>query len=202
MVVQKSTAMKTTFSVFLRILPLIAIAALAYWWSNRNWDPANRHSPEEAQRSIKKIGETAADFTLERKTQSKQESFKLSSLQGKAVVLNFWATWCGPCIKELPSLLSVAKRYRERGLVVVAVSVDRDWATIERFLTRQPQLAEIMQEFVVVLDPKLAVANQYGVDRFPETFLLRRDQQVELRLSGEQVWDDPRYTVYYDRILE
>lgn len=193
--------MKNLFSVLLRLLPLLAIGLGAYLWANHEWDTSRVESPEEAKRSLSRIGEMAKDFSLPTLNDPKQQ-LRLESLKGQGILLNFWATWCGPCVKELPSLIAVAKEYRERGLRVVAVSVDRDWATIDRFLARHPELKSMKDELIVVLDANSAVAEQYSVDRYPESFLIHRSFKVELRLSGEQAWEDPRFKVYYDRILQ
>lgn len=192
--------MKRVLYLFLRLLPLLVIGLGAYYFATRTWDSSRRESPEEARRSLSKIGEQAVNFELNRFGNPPQ-AFQLNSLKGQGILLNFWATWCGPCVKELPSLLAVAREYKKKGLQIVAVSADRDWATIDRFLDRYPALAKIREDFVLVLDPELKATGLYGVDRFPESFLINRKFVVDLRLSGEQAWEDPQYRAYYDRIL-
>ncbi|MCA9577192.1 MAG: TlpA family protein disulfide reductase [Myxococcales bacterium] len=92
----------------------------------------------------------------------------LASLRGKVVLVDFWASWCGPCREELPVLERFYQTYRERGLVVVGVNVDQDVANMTRFLQRQPLT------FPVVHDAQHAVAERYGPTTMPSSFLIDR----------------------------
>ncbi len=102
--------------------------------------------------------------------------------KGEVLLLNFWATWCPPCRKEIPSMALLHDKYAARGLKIVAVSVDQ----------RSEDLADFMKEyrmpFQVLHDADAAVSRQYGVFRYPESFLIDRDGKVLKHLIGAVDW--------------
>jgi peroxiredoxin len=98
-------------------------------------------------------------------------SLALGDFKGKVVLLNFWATWCEPCLEEMPALERLARTYRARGLVVVALSVDREGASVVR-----PYLERHRLTFPVGLDPQQAVARLYRVWALPSTLILSRGE--------------------------
>jgi len=109
----------------------------------------------------------------------------LASLQGKTVLVNFWATWCPPCREEMPSLGRLAQQFDPGTFEVVAVSVDEGWAPVEKFLT-QPKTP-----FRVVLDEGAKISRTYGTTKFPESYLLDRDGKLRLKFVGPRNWLDP-----------
>ena len=92
----------------------------------------------------------------------------LASLKGKVVLVDFWASWCAPCKQELPVLARLYKKYQKAGLVVVAVSVDRDEANVRDFLKEMPL------SFPVVHDKDHAVADRYNPPRMPSSYIVDR----------------------------
>jgi cytochrome c biogenesis protein CcmG/thiol:disulfide interchange protein DsbE len=109
----------------------------------------------------------APDFTLERLDQDGE--LMLSSLQGKAVVLNFWASWCIPCKQEAPFLEQVWLENRDRGLVVVGLDAKDFRSDARRFMKR------FGLTFPIVYDGPGDTLGEYGVTGFPETFVLDRE---------------------------
>ena len=193
--------MKPFQSALFRLIPLIIFSLAVAFIANRYLSDHDAASPE-AELALKTFGEPAKEINLPW-IHDRDNTWDLNRLKGQGgIVLNFWATWCAPCIREIPSLIALAKAYRSQGLRVVAISVDKDWATIDRFFTRYPNLAEAKNEFVILLDAESKAATEYGAQQFPESYLINRKFIVDLRLSGEQVWQDPRMTPYYDRILK
>lgn len=120
------------------------------------------------------------DFRLE-SMDGRQVS--LSDLADRTVVVNFWATWCPPCIEEMPSLRRLASSFEGRSDVeLVAISTDDDWGPVRDFFADAPP------NFTVLLDPGGAVARQYGTTKFPETYLIQRGQ-VRGFVQGPRAWD-------------
>jgi thiol-disulfide isomerase/thioredoxin len=105
-------------------------------------------------------------------------------LQGKKVLLHFWATWCGPCIVELPALDRLAAELEGRGLVVVAVSLDRKTDDLTRFLERQGTPAHLL----MVQDAERKLAKPLGLKILPSTIVLGADGIETARLTGTGDW--------------
>jgi len=95
---------------------------------------------------------------------------RLGDLKGKVVFLNFWATWCEPCREEMPSMERLHLNYKDRGLAVVAVSVDSQGASVVK-----PFVKKFGLTLPIGLDPKMAVRERYGVWAVPSTFLIDRE---------------------------
>jgi len=112
---------------------------------------------------------------------------RLADFAGQVVVLNFWATWCAPCVREMPSLDRMQATLRGEGLSVVAVSVDRGGAaTVEPFLKRLG-----LTEMGIYLDPKSALAKAFGITGLPTTFVIDAEGRIVGALQGAAEWDSP-----------
>jgi len=106
--------------------------------------------------------------------------------KGKVVLLNFWATWCPPCRKEMPSMVTLHQKLKDHGLKVVAVSVDQSLDDLTGFVR------EYGIPFEVLHDANTNVSHRYGVFRYPETFLIDRAGKVRYHLIGAVDWTDPK----------
>jgi thiol-disulfide isomerase/thioredoxin len=124
----------------------------------------------------------APDFTLPTLSGG---PMRLADLRGKVVLLNFWATWCMPCRQEMPTLETLYQRYKDAGLVVLAVNMDTLSTTgVEAFVQ------EVAVTFPIVLDPAWATAQTYRVLGLPTTYLIDRAGNVVVREVGERDWLD------------
>ena len=111
----------------------------------------------------------------------------LSDFRGKLVVVNLWATWCAPCLEEMPSLERLQSRLRER-IAVLAVSEDRGGSkAVEPFVTKLG-----LKSVKTYLDPKSAVGHAFDVQGLPTSFLIDRDGKVLGKVEGAAVWDSPK----------
>ena len=126
------------------------------------------------------VGEKAPEFILK---DMNGRPFSLSSLKGKAVLINFWATWCPPCRSEMPSLNKLHKEYGSGGLVVLAVSTDKTSSGVRDFLSKHPV------DFAVLMDSDSKVSRQFKVFSLPTTFLLDKSGVIRQRFLGEEEWD-------------
>ncbi len=140
------------------------------------------------------VGEPAPDFTLPAfgPGSSKSDSIRLSDYRRQVVVLNFWATWCPPCVEETPSLNKFAAGMRSRGVAVIGVSVDQDGAALAKFV------ADFHLSFPIARDPNQSVAARYGTFKFPETYILDRDGKVAEKIIGAIDWQDPRIVTFVE----
>jgi thiol-disulfide isomerase/thioredoxin len=135
----------------------------------------------------------APDFTL---PSLSAKSVRLADLRGKVVVLNFWATWCIPCRAEMPALDALYQLYKDRGLDVVGINLDKlSTTTVEDFLK------EVKVTFRVVLDPSWSTAQAYRVVGLPTTYLIDRVGNVVVREVGERDWTDETSRRAVERLL-
>jgi thiol-disulfide isomerase/thioredoxin len=121
-------------------------------------------------------GQPAGDFTLETLTESK--AVRLSDLKGKVVVLDFWATWCGPCRGWLPIVAKVRHDFADKGLVVYAVNEREPESKVREYLTKQPL------DVPVLMDLSGSVGTQYRASSIPLTVVVGRDGNVVRVLLG------------------
>jgi peroxiredoxin len=142
-----------------------------------------------------RTGALAPDFSLP--VQGSGAQVTLSSLRGKVVFVNFWATWCTPCRSEAPGLASLYKELRGDGFEILAISIDdaSAGAAIEQFRR------DFSLEFPIPLDPSKRVYGEYQVFGVPETFLVDPSGKVVEHFIGPQNWEDPRYSRAIRRAL-
>jgi len=112
--------------------------------------------------------------------------WRLSELRGKAVLINFWASWCEPCRAEMPSLQTLAEFYGSGKLVVLAVNFKEGADTAQRFVQRASL------QLPVLLDPLGQAAQQWGARAFPTTILIGADGRVRGVVRGEVDWLSPQ----------
>ncbi len=114
--------------------------------------------------------------------------YPISKLKGRLVLLNFWLTTCQPCLEELPSLLELASRYGNKGMVLLMVSTDKNAKTIRAFLEKVPSLKNLPVAAVILRDPRGKIAKQLGTTKYPETYLIQPDGRWGGRVVGPRKW--------------
>ena len=122
---------------------------------------------------------------------------RLADYRGKVVFLNFWATWCEPCREEMPGMERLHRAYKDRGLVVLAVSLDSQGASVVK-----PFLKNLGLTFPVALDPKMTVRERYGVWAVPSTFIIDRAGQRLFYANGSREWDSKAAHALMESLLE
>jgi peroxiredoxin len=148
-------------------------------------------SPQYRQGEASIAGTPAPQFTFEQNG----KPMRLSDLRGKVVVLNFWATWCPPCVEETPALNRLQQRIAPRGGMVLGVSVDEDAAAYDRFLREQRVI------YSTYRDPSKKIALEYGTSMYPETYIVDRSGRIARKIIGPQEWDSPELVAYLDSLL-
>ncbi len=129
-------------------------------------------------------GQKAPDFTIS----DGSTTIHLASYRGQVVLLNFWATWCPPCIEEMPSLLAL--HHDEPSVAVLAVSIDEDAAAYSRFLARHHI------DLTTVRDPAQKAAQLYRTEMWPETYVIDRQGIIRRKFIGPQDWTSPEIRAY------
>jgi cytochrome c biogenesis protein CcmG/thiol:disulfide interchange protein DsbE len=108
----------------------------------------------------------------------------LAQQRGHAVLLNFWATWCPPCVDEVPSLEDLARRLDGTDMRMLAVSVDDDWDKIRQFFAKGSKMG-------VLLDTSHDIPKKFGTEKFPETFLIDAAGRIRYYFINKRDWSRP-----------
>jgi cytochrome c biogenesis protein CcmG/thiol:disulfide interchange protein DsbE len=137
--------------------------------------------PSYRQGEASMAGRTPQDFPF----QVDGRSMHLADYKGKVVVLNFWASWCPPCVEETPSLVQLQQAIAPQGGVVLGVSVDEDMDAYNKFV-QEKQL-----NFPTFVDVSKKLAPEYGTSMYPETYLIDRNGKLARKIVGPQDWQSP-----------
>ena len=137
-----------------------------------------------------RIGSAAPDFTV----QDAQSKATLTQFRGQVVVLNFWATWCAPCVEEIPSLVEMQRRMKAKGVTVLAVSVDVDENAYRQFVK------DHNVNLLTVRDPSGKSNGLYGTFKFPETYIIDRNGVMRRKFIGPVDWTQPDITEFLEKL--
>jgi len=138
------------------------------------------------------VDKEASPFTL-KDLNGRQVS--LVDFRGKVILLNFWATWCPPCISEIPKLDKLRKAYSGKDFEIVAVSTDRSLSTVRKFIKGHPV------SFIVLHDEGIKVSRKYNVFSIPTTFLIDKKGRIVEKFLGEYDWTSPGIRKKIDELL-
>ena len=138
---------------------------------------------DQFEQRVVDVGDTAPNFSVTTETGRR---ISRSEFGGKLLVLNFWATWCPPCVEEMPSLSSFAREMSKEGVVVLGVSIDRDQSAYKQFLQRS------RVAFETVRDEQANIPTDYGTFKWPETYIIDQKGRVVQKLIGPKDWTDPQ----------
>jgi len=148
--------------------------------------------PSYRQGEASIAGKTAEDFSLD----LAGKPARLSDLRGKVVVLNFWASWCPPCVEETPALNHLERYIASRNAMVLGVSIDDDPSAYRKFLQDQNVT------FTTFSNPAMKkIENDYGTTMIPETYIIDRHGKIARKVIGPQQWDSPEMLAYFDALL-
>lgn len=138
------------------------------------------------------VGDSAPSFSV---TADNGRSISPANFGGKVLVLNFWATWCAPCVEEIPSLDQLQRRFKNRGLVVLAISVDKDESAYKDFLRR------VNVDFLTTRDPAQKISADYGTLQFPETYIIDSRGKIVSKIISATNWTEDKMINYVDSLL-
>ena len=152
--------------------------------------------PSYRQGEASVAGTTAHDFplTLDGKPAH------LSDLRGRVVVLNFWGSWCQPCVEEAPGLNRLQKHLASRNAVILGVAADEDEAAYRKFLTDQG-IGYMTYRDPATREQRSPIAESYGTVMVPETYIIDRQGKIARKIIGYQQWDSPEMLAYFDALL-
>jgi cytochrome c biogenesis protein CcmG, thiol:disulfide interchange protein DsbE len=161
-------------------IALVLVAAVLYAFA----------APSYRQGEASLAGRRAKDFSMQIAGAS-----HLADLKGKVVVLDFWASWCPPCLEEAQSLNRLQEQIAPRGGVVVAISEDEDAAAYDKFLQ------DNHVTFPSYRDPTKKIKESYGTVMIPEAYLIDREGRLARKIVGAQDWQSPEVMGSIDVLL-
>jgi thiol-disulfide isomerase/thioredoxin len=123
------------------------------------------------------------------------QTVTLAGLKGKVVFLNFWATWCGPCRAEMPSMEALYRRFKSRGLEILAVNLREDRKDAAAFMN------QFKLTFPAALDSSGRIGSQYGVAAIPTTYIINREGMIIARMVGSIGWDTPEMIAAFEALM-
>jgi cytochrome c biogenesis protein CcmG, thiol:disulfide interchange protein DsbE len=139
---------------------------------------------------VVETGDSAPSFSVRAEN---GKTVSLPGFGGKVLVLNFWASWCPPCVQETPSLSKLAADYKDKGVVVLAISVDKEEKAYRDFLKRfQPA-------FLTARD--FEVHEEYGTFIYPETYVIDAKGKVRKKIAEGADWSNPELTGFINSLL-
>ena len=134
----------------------------------------------------------APDFTLK---SSSGKNLKLSEHRGEVVLLNFWASWCGPCRKEMPYLEQIQEKYADYGFTVMGVNVEEDSSKAKKMLK------DIPVSFPILYDTTNSVSKAYKVSAMPTTVIIDRDGNMRYLHKGYKSGDEATYKQWVKKLI-
>jgi len=172
--------------ILLWILPGLALALVfAYGFLTRE--------PADSGDTAPRVGKPLADFTL---PDLQGRSVQLAALRGKVVFVNVWATWCPPCVEEMPTIQQLYERLHGKGLEILAVSLDALGAQVVESFMRTRQLS-----FPTLLDTKNVVQRLYRTTGVPESFIVDKRGILVEKVVGPRDWSHPQLLAQFERLL-
>jgi thiol-disulfide isomerase/thioredoxin len=178
------------FLVMIVMAVLLSVPFYSYW---ENLTVASR--PPKSTAILNQMEkEGLVDFKLKDLNGNEQA---LSQFKGKVIVLNFWASWCAPCVKEFPSLQRLAEHFKGK-LVVVAVSHDRNREDLDSFLQT---FGKNSPDFHIWWDKDRRVGDIYGTEVLPETFIISPEFKLLRKVAGEDEWDNPLALRFFEDLV-
>lgn len=160
---------------------VVASPTMTVWGAQA--EPQTRVQSQTAERHAVRVGDEAPNFRLR---DLEGNSTSLSQFRGKVVLLNFWATWCGPCRVEMPAMEQLYRSFPRREFQILAVSTDSQGVAVTR-----PFQQKIGLTFPILHDMDMEVGVMYGARSLPMTLVVDRQGVVRQKIFGARDWDSP-----------
>jgi thiol-disulfide isomerase/thioredoxin len=172
--------------ILLWIAPLVALALIVVYG-------LFTRQPADQSDTAPQVGRPLADFTL---STLQGQPIHLAALRGKVVFINVWATWCPPCIEEMPVIQQLHERLQPRGLEVLAVSLDALGTQVVEPFVQSRRLT-----FPIVLDPKSSLQRLYRTTGVPESFIVDKKGLLVEKIIGPRDWVNSQMLALFERLL-
>lgn len=189
---EKSRKKPNLASVLVPVVGILAVTLVALGYLRGK---EGGHAHEQGEGSIRRvIGEQLPDFTL--KT-LEGKSVKVSELKAKVLLINFWATWCTPCVKEMPSLQKLSDEYSSKGLQVIGVDLDENPEVVLESFRAKHQI-----KFPSYVDTAGELADRFNVSGLPLTLVIDGKRKLLFEQVGDEDWYSPSLRKQFELWLE
>lgn len=127
------------------------------------------------------------------------KTVKLEDFKDKVVIVNFWASWCAPCVQEFPSMMRLLKKFPD-DVVLLALSHDKTWEELKGFV----DVFEVseLSNFIVLWDKDRTLAKEFGTEVLPESYILTPGLKLERKVVGVEEWDQPLAVEYFESLIK
>jgi len=140
-----------------------------------------------------KTGKSAPDFNL---PDLDGTMVRITDYKGKVVLLNIWATWCPPCVEEMPSMENLYKELNKDGFEILAISIDASGADTVRAFMKKHKLS-----FKTLVDPKGTIQRQYQTTGIPESIIIDKNGKIVEKIIGPRNWDSAEAIQYFRNLI-
>ena len=128
----------------------------------------------------------------------KGEYENTDNYKGSYILINFWATWCAPCVKEIPSLNNLYNKFKDKKkFKMIAINIGQSKEVVKKFLLDK----SLPVEFTILLDEKMDLSD-WNVQAIPTTFLVDKKGKIIYKVEGEKEWDSKEFTSFFNSIIE
>jgi cytochrome c biogenesis protein CcmG/thiol:disulfide interchange protein DsbE len=138
------------------------------------------------------VGDKAPSFSLQSVDAT---AFTFKDAGHHVVLVNFWASWCPPCVEETPSLEKFSQRMSPFGVRVISISVDQNLGALKKFIS------DYHLTYPVLRDPNQTLAARFGTYKFPETYIFDRNGRLADKIIGATDWEDPRMAQFVEALV-
>lgn len=142
--------------------------------------------PSAGNEVLHHFPQEAPDFVL---YDQQGKAFSLSSLRGQVVLLHLWASWCQPCVSELPTLHALSQKISDESIHMVLVSLDKDWEDEKAFFTKHSLFLDAHKVSTLLDTNGLVAGQKYGTSGVPETYLIDPKGNIRYYFVGQRAWD-------------
>ena len=186
-----------TRKMLIYLIPVIVLSGVA-------WAALRSHKSRAVE-----VGEEAPDFSLPLAGSSPEGSanslVRLADYRGRVLILNFWGTWCPPCVAEAPSLEKFAQKVKPLGVEVLGASERKDLSSADAD-ENDPALSAFIDKYhltyPIARDPSASMAHRYGTFLFPETYIIDRRGRLAEKIVSNIDWDDPRMLAFVRELAQ
>ncbi len=123
------------------------------------------------------------------------EKVKLSDFKGKVIFLNFWATWCPPCLAEMPAMERLFRKMKDKPFHMFAVNLMEKRPKVKKFLASKDFTYDI------VMDPEGEISEKYNAENLPTTYILDKQGRIIRRAIGPRIWDGPESVALFEKLV-